>query len=107
MTSHDWKRLSEKVKRHIKFSCHVENCLKLAFFGKTNIAEQLSKAYRDSIILHNLEVGKNRHILSRIIDCIKFCGAFELTLRGHDEALQIYQVCFLVWSTLQQFLILF
>ena len=83
----DWKHLSEKVKRHVKCSCHVENCLKLAFFGKTNIAEQLSKAYRDSLIQHNLEVERNRHILSRIIDCIKFCGAFELALRGHDENL--------------------
>ena len=83
----DWKHLSEKVKRHVKCSSHVENCLKLAFFGKTNIAEQLSKAYRDSIIQHNLEVEKNCHILSRIIDCIKFCGAFELALRGHDETL--------------------
>ena len=83
----EWKQLSEKVKRHVKFICHVENCLKLAFFGKANIAEQLSKAYRDYIIQHNLEVEKNRHILSRIIDCIKFCSAFELTLRGHDETL--------------------
>ena len=84
----DWKHLSEKVKRHVKFSCHVENCLKLAFFGKTNVAEQLSEAYGDSIIQHNLEVEKKTHyILSRIIDCIKFCGAFELALRGHDETL--------------------
>ena len=37
----------------------VENCLKLAFFGKTNIADQLSKAYRDSTIQHNLEDDKN------------------------------------------------
>ena len=83
----EWKHLSEKVKRHVRFICHVENCLKLAFFGKANIAEQLSKAYRDSIIQNNLEVEKNHHILSRIIDCIKFCGAFELTFRGHDETL--------------------
>ena len=83
----EWKHLSEKVKRHVKFICHVENCLKLAFFGKANIAEQLSKAYKDSIIQHNLEVKKTRHIQSRIIDCIKFCGAFELTLRGHDKTL--------------------
>ena len=69
----DWKHLAEKVKRHVKVSCHVESCLKLAFFGKTNIAEQLIKAYRDSIIQHNLEVEKNHHILSRIIDCITFC----------------------------------
>ncbi|KAJ8025702.1 Zinc finger MYM-type protein 1 [Holothuria leucospilota] len=59
--------------------------MKLAFFGKTNIAEQLSAAYRTSIQRHNLEVEKNRHVLSKIIDCIKFCAAFELALRGHDE----------------------
>lgn len=29
---------------------------------------------------------KNRYILSKIIDCIKFCGEFELSLRGHDES---------------------
>ena len=61
--------------------------VKLLFFGKTNIAEQLSKAYIDSIIQHNLDVEKNCHILSRIIDCIKFCGAFQLVLRGHAETL--------------------
>ena len=72
----DWKHLSEKVKRHVKYSCHVENCLKLAFFGKTNIAEQLSKAYRDSIIQHNLEVKKNppysvqNYLLHQILWCI-------------------------------------
>ncbi|XP_065070319.1 zinc finger MYM-type protein 1-like [Rhopilema esculentum] len=81
----DWKHLSDKVKRHIRCGSHVENCLKLAFFGQTNIADQLSQAYRESILQHNLEVEKNRHILSRIIDCIKFCCAFELALRGHDE----------------------
>lgn len=25
------------------------------------------------------------HVLFKIIDCVKFCGAFELALRGHDE----------------------
>ena len=86
----DWKHLSEKVKRHVKCSSHVENCLKLAFFGKTNIAKQLSKGYRDSISQDNREVDNNRHILSRFIDCIKFCGfvvLFELALWGHDETL--------------------
>ena len=34
---------------------------------------------------YNEEVDKNSHILSNIIDCVKFCGAFELALRGHDE----------------------
>ena len=35
---------------------------------------------------HNAEVDKNRHILSKIIDCVRFFGAFELALRGHDES---------------------
>ncbi|CAH1115557.1 unnamed protein product [Psylliodes chrysocephalus] len=31
-------------------------------------------------------MSKNRYILSKIINYIKFCGAFQLTLRGHDES---------------------
>ncbi|KAJ8375420.1 hypothetical protein SKAU_G00060000 [Synaphobranchus kaupii] len=59
--------------------------MKLSFFGRLSIAEQLDEGYRIGIRKHNEEVTKNRHILSRIIDCVKFCGAFELALRGHDE----------------------
>ena len=85
----DWKHLSDKVRRHVKCKSHVENFLKLAFFGPTNIAEQLSQAYRDSIMQHDLEVEKNYHILSRIIDCIKFCGVFELAFRGDLQQTRI------------------
>ena len=67
----DWKHLSDKVKRHVKCSSHVENCLKLAFFGQTNIAEQLSQAYRHSIIQHNLEVEKNRHSLKELLTALR------------------------------------
>lgn len=28
---------------------------------------------------------KTRYVLSNIIDCIKFCGEFELALRSQDE----------------------
>ncbi|MBN3272919.1 CTNA3 protein, partial [Polyodon spathula] len=28
---------------------------------------------------------QNRHVLSWITDCIKFCGSHDLTLRGHDD----------------------
>eukprot|EP00795_Rhopilema_esculentum_P004011 gene4011-20178_t len=73
------------VKRHVKCNSHVDNCLNLAFFGHSNIAEQLSHAYRASVQEHNLKVDKNRHVLSKIIYCVKFCGAFELALRAHDE----------------------
>ena len=35
-------------------------------------------------IKFNEDVEKNRHILRRLIMCIKFCGAFELAIRGHE-----------------------
>ena len=37
---------------------------------------------------HNEKVRQNRQILSKIIDCVKFCGKFEHPLRGHDETSQ-------------------
>ncbi|XP_034038832.1 zinc finger MYM-type protein 1-like [Thalassophryne amazonica] len=82
----DLKHLSEKCKRHESSRSHLDNCLRLTFFGRHSITEQLNEGYRISIRRHNKEVTKNRHILSRIIDCLKFCGAFELDLRGHDES---------------------
>lgn len=45
----------------------------------------LSSAYRESIILHNNKVEYSS-ILSRIIRGVKFCSAFDLALRGHDES---------------------
>ena len=63
----------------------MENAMRQATFGKINIAAQLDEGYRIGIRKHNEEVDKNRHILSKIIDCVKFCGAFELALRGHGE----------------------
>nr|CAI5829756.1 unnamed protein product [Callosobruchus analis] len=53
--------------------------------GKNNIQNVLDSSYRKSIQKHNEEVTKNRHALNLIINCIRFCGAFELALRGHDE----------------------
>ncbi|CAI5694963.1 zinc finger MYM-type protein 1 [Oreochromis niloticus] len=64
----------------------MDNSVKLAVLGKTSIAAQLDDGHRIALRRHNEEVDKNRHILSKIIDCIKFCGAFELAMRGHDES---------------------
>ncbi|KAK5885972.1 hypothetical protein CesoFtcFv8_017055 [Champsocephalus esox] len=82
----DLKHLSEKAKKHEQSKVHMENAMQLAMFGRVNIAVQLDEDYRIGIRKHNEEVDKNRHILSKIIDCVKFCGAFELALRGHDES---------------------
>nr|CAH7751221.1 unnamed protein product [Callosobruchus chinensis] len=81
----DLHHLSEKIKKHESSRDHINSCTTFALLGKVNIMSQLSSAYRESIILHN-KVEKNRHILKRIISCVKFCSAFDLALRGHDES---------------------
>lgn len=81
----DLKHISERVKKHDNSRAHLDCCLKLAMLGRANIAIQLDEGYHASIRAHNKDVDHNRHILSKLIDCVKFCGAFELALRGHDE----------------------
>ncbi|CAH1959719.1 unnamed protein product [Acanthoscelides obtectus] len=81
----DLHHLPEKVRKHEASRGHINSCTALAVLGKTNIASQISSAYRQSIVEHNEKVRKNRHILKRIISCVKFCSAFELALRGHNE----------------------
>ncbi|XP_074476999.1 zinc finger MYM-type protein 1-like [Sebastes fasciatus] len=73
---------------------HIDNSVKLAMLGRVNIAMQLDEGYRLAVKKrhrlavkkHNVEVDKNRHILSKIIDCVKFCGAFELALRDETDS---------------------
>lgn len=82
----DLNHLSQKMKVHETSEKHLRNVFDLAVLGKVNIATQLSEGYRLNIAKQNDEVRKNREIISKIIDCIKFCGNFELPLRGHDES---------------------
>uniref|UniRef100_H3A7F9 TTF-type domain-containing protein n=1 Tax=Latimeria chalumnae TaxID=7897 RepID=H3A7F9_LATCH len=83
--ANDLKHLSDKIQKHELCKCHLDNSIKLATFGSVNIATQLDESYHLGIRKHNEEVDKNRYILSKLIDCEQFCGAFELALRGHDE----------------------
>lgn len=69
------KHLSEKCKRQKSSRSHLDNNMKLQFFGRVCIAEQLDQGYRVGIRRHNEEVTKNCHMLSRIIDCVEIlCG---------------------------------
>ncbi|KAJ1188621.1 hypothetical protein NDU88_005380 [Pleurodeles waltl] len=61
------------------------NNTQFTILGLDRSESQLNEAYRKGVIKHNEEGDKNRYILSKLIDCVKFCGAFELALRGHDE----------------------
>jgi hypothetical protein len=49
-------------------------------FPQCSIKEKLFEAYRLSINEHNIKVKKNREILSKIIDCIFFCGNLKNSL---------------------------
>lgn len=82
----DLHHLPEKIRKHESSRGHMNSSTGFALLGTTNILSQLNSAYRESILQHNNKVRKNRHILMRIISCVKFCGAFELALRGHDES---------------------
>ncbi|XP_072042789.1 zinc finger MYM-type protein 1-like [Amphiura filiformis] len=81
----DLIHLSRSIKAHEKNAAHLTCCVRLELLGNVNICTQLDDAYRSSIRKHNQLVDKNRHVLSKLIDCVKFCGAFELALRGHNE----------------------
>jgi hypothetical protein len=81
----DLVHLTDRIKTHDNSKQHILNEMHLALLGTTNIQAQLDSAFWLEIQRHNAHVTKNRHILSKIIDCIKFCGAFELALHGHDS----------------------
>ena len=81
----DLKHLGEKIKKHKIAARHLFYAVEYATLGRVNIQNQLDSAYRLNVKKHNEEVKHNRYILSKLIDCIKFCGAFEVALRGHDE----------------------
>lgn len=84
----DMHHLSERVRKHEASKTHIDSCTKLSAFGRDDIAKQLNARYRTAARRHNEEVSKNRCILSRLIDSVKFCSAFELAspLRSTHES---------------------
>ena len=81
----DLNHLNQKIEKHKVSGKHLNNMLNLSMLGTVNIGFQIDSGYATFIRRHNDQVTKNRLILSKIIDCIRFCGKFELPLRGHDE----------------------
>lgn len=81
----DLGHLKQKMDKHEQSKMHMNAELEFQVLGKYEIRQQLDCAFRRNIEQQNIEVSKNRHVLSQIIECIKFCGIFELALRGHDE----------------------
>lgn len=77
----DLGHLSEYANKHMASKKHMGNVLDLNNVGSINVAAQ----YSESINRKREEVERNRYVLSKIIDCIKFCGEFDLALRGQFE----------------------
>ena len=76
---------SAKIKKHTASRLHLLNEVQLASIGVSDIRQSLDSVYRQSINNFNDRVDENRYILRRLIDCVVFCGAFQVALRGHDE----------------------
>ncbi|XP_045595761.2 zinc finger MYM-type protein 1-like [Procambarus clarkii] len=72
--------------KHEQSAKHMNSVIDLLMLGKVNSVAQIDSAYMLSVAKHNEEVEKNRNVLSKIINCVKFCGKFDLPLRGHAEA---------------------
>ncbi|GBM68907.1 hypothetical protein AVEN_117474-1 [Araneus ventricosus] len=81
----DLSHLTQKIKKHECSQSHLNSILEFNLLGKVDIRQQLDIAFRSNVKRHNEKVAKNRYVLTKIIDCILFCGAFELAFRGHDE----------------------
>ncbi|PSN33785.1 hypothetical protein C0J52_17216 [Blattella germanica] len=81
----DLVHLKAKIKKHENSKEHMNNVMSLSMLGKM-IQNKLNSEYRQAIDNHNEKVKKNRRVLNLIIDCIRFCGALELTLQGHNES---------------------
>ncbi|CAH1112705.1 unnamed protein product [Psylliodes chrysocephalus] len=72
-----------KIKKHGSSQIHLKNELKLSDIGNVDVLQVFDSNYRKAIKGFNDQVKQNRCILSSLIDCVKFCGVFEL---GHDES---------------------
>lgn len=81
----DLKHLNERIKQHEESAFHLENTCKFKIFGTVNIAAQIESEHKISNQKHNELVTKNRHVLNRVIESLKFCATHELALRRHPE----------------------
>ena len=81
-----FKHLQRNIKAHENSERHANNAIDLAYLGSTNVLTELNTGFQIAIAQHNEKVAKNRNTMPKLIDLIKFCGKFELPLRGHDES---------------------
>lgn len=81
----DLIHLLVKLNKHENSFKHLQNEANFKLLGTMDIRSQIDSGYKLGIKRHNEQVSKNRNILEKILNCVKFCGNYELPLRGHDE----------------------
>ena len=47
---------------------------------------QLDDAHNQSMVHRNEKIARNKYVLNRVIDALKFLGIHELALGGNDES---------------------
>ncbi|XP_050500562.1 uncharacterized protein LOC114333658 [Diabrotica virgifera virgifera] len=81
----DLKHLKEKSQKHSLLSAHINSCCSLAMLGSVVIKLLSDNEYNQGFKTYNENVSKNRFVLNKMIDCILFCGAFELDRRDKQN----------------------
>ena len=56
------------------------------FGSTTNIMSQLNDAHTQSVVRRTEKIARNRHVLNRDIDALKFLEIHELPSRENDES---------------------
>ena len=79
----DLKHLSERLTKHERSMIHMNNCVKLAMVGELAYTAGLGSLDRGKTTQRR-GWQKSTYFI-KLIDWIKFCGAFELAMQGHDE----------------------
>ena len=69
------------------FFININCAINLSHLGQAIIAVALDTGHALSVARHNESVTKNRSVLSKIINCLKFVVTLNLkfVVRGHDE----------------------
>ncbi|XP_050435438.1 zinc finger MYM-type protein 1-like [Adelges cooleyi] len=80
----DLIHLLAKINKHENSFKHLQNEADFKMLGTIDTSK-IDSGYKLEIKRHNEQVAKNRDILEKILNCVKFCGNHELPLRGHDE----------------------
>ena len=82
----DLANLSKSVKKHESGTAHKASCISLERFGKERIDTCLSEARAAEVDRYNAEVRRNRDIIHRLVEGVRYLSVHELAFRGNVES---------------------